>query len=173
MNTIRPPFLIERLRANTPIIQGLIAGVSMEQARWKPAPEKWSILEVINHLYDEEREDFRQRLDYTLHKPGADWPPINPQKWVTERRYNERDLAESLHRFLTERQASLEWLHQLENPNWEHYKDHPIAPRITANRLLACWVAHDLLHIRQLNALHWAYLNHLSGEGSLDYAGEW
>ena len=63
-------FYIARLAANVRVFEGLAGGVGAEQARWKPAPERWSILEVLNHLYDEEREDFRQRLDFTLHRPG-------------------------------------------------------------------------------------------------------
>jgi hypothetical protein len=37
-------------------IRGLVGDVSDEQARWKPGPDQWSVLEVVNHLYDEERE---------------------------------------------------------------------------------------------------------------------
>ena len=60
------------LARNAETIHRMVNGVSDEQARWKPTPEDWSILEVINHLYDEEREDFRTRIDYTLHRPGED-----------------------------------------------------------------------------------------------------
>ena len=67
-----------RLRQSAAAIVALAQGVTPEQARWKPTPEEWSLLEVICHLYDEEREDFRQRLDLTLHHPEADWPPIHP-----------------------------------------------------------------------------------------------
>ena len=30
--------------------------------QWKQSENKWSMLEIICHLYDEEREDFRSRL---------------------------------------------------------------------------------------------------------------
>ena len=43
-------------------IRSLTLGISAEQARWKADPETWSVLEVVNHLYDEEREDFRAHL---------------------------------------------------------------------------------------------------------------
>ncbi len=66
-------------------IRMLVDGVDDEQARWKPDAESWSILEVVNHLYDEEREDFRVRLDSMLHRPGENAPPIDPQGWVTAR----------------------------------------------------------------------------------------
>ena len=58
---MNPNYFVERLSTNCEVFPGLVKGISLEQARWKPAPDKWSILEVINHLYDEEKEDFRQR----------------------------------------------------------------------------------------------------------------
>ena len=66
-------YFVERLSTNRQVFEGLVKGASLEQARWKPSPDKWSIIEVTNHLYDEEREDFRQRLDLVLtdpEKPG-------------------------------------------------------------------------------------------------------
>jgi len=103
-------YFIERLSTNREVFQGLVKGTSLKQGRWKPTPDKWSILEVINHLYDEEREDFRQRLNLVLANPEQAWPRIDPQDWVTSRGYNERDLESSISNFLTERQKSLFWL---------------------------------------------------------------
>src|SRR5690606_8242948 len=81
-------------------IRGMVAGVSAEQARWKPNAESWSLLEVINHLYDEEREDFRARVKHVLDRAEGFPPSIDPQGWVTERQYNQRDLDTSLKQFL-------------------------------------------------------------------------
>ena len=165
--------MIARLRANGEVLAALGAGVTDEQARWRPEPSKWSILEVVNHLADEEVEDFRTRLDLTLHRPGAAWPPIDPEGVVAARRYNERGLAESLDRFLSARRDSIAWLAALERPDWALAYDHPKAGRITAGDLLTSWVAHDHIHIRQLNRLHREYLvTELSGHAP-EYAGRW
>lgn len=166
-------FIIERLRNNWWAIDGLVAGVGDEQARWRPSADAWSILEVINHLGDEEREDFRQRVDFTLHRQSETWPPIDPPGWVTERRYNERDLADSLARFLGERARSVEWLEGLTAPDWSLSYDHPAAGRLTAGDLLTSWAAHDLLHIRQLTELHHAYLAIAAPGREVRYAGAW
>ncbi len=165
-------FYIMRLAASVRVFEGLVEGVSDEQARWKPAPERWSMLEVLNHLYDEEREDFRQRLDYTLHRPGEAWPRIDPQGWVTERRYNERDLNESRRNFPRERELSLSWLKGLSEPNWDSAHERPQAV-LAAGDILASWVAHDLLHVRQLARLHYEYVSLVSAPYRTDYAGDW
>ncbi len=161
-----------RLAANAQVFQHLLSGVAEPQARWKPAPEKWSLLEVINHLADEERLDFRARLDLTLNRPGERWPPIDPVGWVGERGYNRRELGESLADFLTERARSVEWLHGLAGRSLNAEYDHPRG-KITALELLGSWLAHDLIHIRQLTRLHYEYLASEMGAETLGYAGPW
>jgi hypothetical protein len=153
-------------------IQSLIEGASVEQARWKPTPDSWSILETINHLYEEEQYDFRVRLDITLHHPDRPWPPIDPAGWVVERQYNQRELAGSLAGFLREREASLEWLKGLSAPDWEAVYQAPFGP-ITAGTMFASWAVHDLLHVRQLVELHWAYVGRLVEPHGVAYAGSW
>ncbi len=161
---------IDQLAANAETIRGLVQGVSAEQASWKPAPEEWSILEVVNHLYDEEREDFRTRLEFTLHQPGQAWPPIDPEGWAIARQYNQRELQASLDGLLIERQTSLAWLQSLEDPDWAAVFRHPSGRVIRAGDLLASWVAHDFLHIRQITDLQRAYLPVAVAPYTTDYA---
>jgi hypothetical protein len=164
-------FALERLTANAETIAGLGRGVSEFQARWKPTPDTWSILEVICHLYDEEREDFRLRVDYLLHRPDDEFPAIDPAAWVTGRGYNQREVA-ALDDFLQERDASLRWLRSLAAPDWDQGRIFH-GRTLRATDMLAAWVAHDHLHIRQLNELHWQYIATLAEPGALDYAGGW
>lgn len=164
--------LIEQMEANAGRIRGLVQGVGPEQAAWKPDPQSWSILEVVNHLYDEEREDFRVRLDIILHEPGRPWPPIDPQDWVTARGYNQRELGASLQGYLSEREASLKWLRELAAPDWEASVPTPWGS-ITAGDMFAAWAAHDLLHMRQLVELQRAFNLSLSAPYSSQYAGDW
>jgi hypothetical protein len=154
-------------------IRALADGVSDEQARWKPAPDSWSILEVVNHLADEEKEDFRTRLDYLLHRPGEVAPDIDPQGWVTARGYNQRDPAESLDRFLAERQRSLDWLRGLNAPDWQASMIMPWGQPFHAGDMAAAWLAHDLLHSRQLVELHYAWTQRAVAPYEVGYAGDW
>ena len=164
--------LMQTMAANAERIQVMVGGVSQEQGRWKPDSESWSILEVISHLYDEEREDFRVRLDIILHHPDRPWPSIDPQGWVTARKYNENDLVQSLQNFLHEREASLSWLRGLAAPDWEAVYETRFG-RMRAGDMFAAWVAHDLLHLRQLVELQRAYALELLASYEPDYAGPW
>lgn len=125
---------------------------------------------MINHLIDEEAEDFRLRLDMTLNSPGEQWPGIDPEAWVVERRYNDRNLAESIKRFQVERQKSLNWLASLKSPDLNTRYNHPVVGIIRAGDLLTSWIAHDLLHIRQIARLKALYLDVEMQPYSIKYA---
>ena len=112
-------------------IQSIVFGLSTEQAHWKPTPDEWSIAEVMMHLYDEERDDFRARVRCIFADPTQEWPPIDPEGWAKERQYNERPLSDSLDAFLEERQTSIDWLNSLENP--DHGFDYIHIPNVDAN----------------------------------------
>lgn len=163
---------IAQLERQAQSIQSLVVGISAEQARWKPAPESWSILEVVNHLYDEEREDFRTRLKHILDGVNGLPPPIDPAGWVVSRGYNERDLSVSLAQFLEERSRSLAWLRGLNTPNWDSAVETPFG-RLSAGDLLVAWLAHDLLHLRQLVELHYNYHKQQAQPYQVGYAGDW
>jgi hypothetical protein len=169
---MQPAILRRELAYGVEIVRQLVAGVSQAEARFKPTPETWSILEVVCHLYDEEREDFRPRLDIALHRPTSSWPTIDPAGWVTTRKYNDRDLVQALDGLLTERESSLTWLHGLSEPNWEAEYAAPFGP-IKAGDLLASWVAHDNLHTRQLVELRRSRLLGMVAPYRVKYAGDW
>jgi len=162
-----------RLAHNARSIRGLFEGCEEEQLRWRPSENSWSMLEVINHLADEEHLDFRTRLDLTLFAPDQAWPPIDPPAWVTAREYNKQDAMESLQRFLAEREQSIAWLRHVEAPVWSNAYNHPVLGSMTALDVLTSWLAHDLLHIRQMLQLHFSWLARSNPDARTDYAGNW
>jgi hypothetical protein len=164
--------VISQLGHNLSTLESLLQGLSPQQARWKPAPEKWSILEVVNHLYDEERLDFRLRMESVLRDPNQELAPIDPPAWVLEHGYNERELGESFERFKKERHISLAWLSTLHNPRWENTYHHP-SGFIRAGDLMASWLAHDLLHLRQIIRLHYDHTAMVWQPYGVGYGGEW
>ncbi len=165
--------VLAALRRNAAAIDQLVADVTDAQARWKPAPDKWSILEVVTHLADEEVEDFRARVRSTLEQPEAEWTPIDPPGWAVQRRYNEGSLPEQLARFTTERATSMAWLGSLKLADWMLAHVHPKWGPFQAGDLLTAWVGHDHIHIRQLNRLHREYLVEVVSGFSAGYAGAW
>ena len=164
--------LYQELQNSAEMIRALLAGISQEDAQIRPTPESWSILEVVCHLYDLEREDFREHLDFILHRQDEEYHVIDPQAWIMERRYNEQDLRAMQEKFFEERQKSLEWLNGLANADWDITYSSQYGS-VTAGEMFSCWVAHDILHIRQLVELRRARIEKITQPYPLEYAGEW
>ena len=165
-------YFSQQLKNNSQAVACLTSELTNEEARWRYEPDKWTILEVINHLYEEEQKDFPLRLKYMLYYPEKTWPSIDPVSWVMENNYNSRDLNESIKNFQDERKKSLEWLKGIKNPNWEVEYEASWG-KIKVGDMFAAWVTHDLLHIRQITNLKRLYYQHKFGNYNSDYAGKW
>ncbi len=164
--------LYQELVNSTEMIRTLLEGISQEESQVKPAAEAWSILEVTCHLYDEEREDFREHLDLILHRQNEEWHAIDPKGWVSTRKYNEQDFNEMKGKFFEERTKSLEWLKELSKVNWKTTYTSKFGS-MSAGEMFASWIAHDNLHIRQLVELRRLRIEMITKPYSIDYAGEW
>jgi hypothetical protein len=165
-------WLYKELENSTEMIRALLSDILQEESQEKPSPDAWSILEVICHLYDEEREDFREHVDFILHRQNEEWHQIDPQDWVTTRKYNEQSFDAMQDKFFAEREESLRWLQGLPNPDWDTTYTSKYGTT-SAGEMLACWIAHDNLHIRQLVELRRHRIERLGRPYSLEYAGEW
>jgi hypothetical protein len=164
--------ITRRLRANAQVISTLLEPVSEEQAAWQPGPETWSLNRVMEHLYNEERLDFRRHLGEMLAHPPQPWSEIDREELIAV-----PDCREALARFQQERRASLDWLRALDSPDWDvaSHASFGEAEELTlhAADVLYSWVAHDFLHIRQLNELLYAWNEHRAAPYSVQYAGGW
>ncbi len=167
-----PEKIFDELHRNKNIFQELLSNISKESIYWSQNPEKWCLLEVVCHLYDEEREDFRTRVKCVLEDPESPPPSFDPIIWVNERNYKGQNYDIILSKFLLERENSVQWLRAIQNPEWSNTYLHPKLGPMSAYLFLTNWLAHDYLHIRQIMRLKYDYLKETSGE-SLQYAGNW
>ncbi|HKW14676.1 MAG TPA: DinB family protein [Candidatus Krumholzibacteria bacterium] len=165
--------MIGSLHASGRAIDALASGVAPAFAAAQPAPGKWSVNEVLGHLADEERHDFRMRIDYMLHRPGESWPAIDPERTVREAQFNKQSLEDLRSDFRHERAQSLAWLGGLHDANWDASYDHPKMGGFTAASMLCAWAAHDLLHLRQIERILFQHLRAAAAPDRTDYAGEW
>ena len=164
--------IFEELKRNRKIFKVLLNNIHKEEYLWRQAPDKWCLLEIVCHLHDEEIEDFRTRVKYVLEDPAKELPPINPTVWVSERKYTDQNFDLKFKAFIKERKESIGWLKSLDDPQWENYYNHPKLGPMSAKLFLSNWLAHDLLHIRQILKLRFEYLKYISSE-DLSYAGNW
>lgn len=177
MNTTRLVARLENFGRTLPV---LVAGLTEEEARWKPPSGAWSILEICAHLVDEETEDFGTRLRMMMEDPGAPWPKYDPEGRAKTERYNEKDLGEVVAKFASERKRTVEWLRAKEREgaggaDWAAAYLHPRVGPVPAGELLVSWAAHDALHIRQIakRMFELAARDGMPEGYKTAYAGEW
>lgn len=165
-------FIIDCLSKNKPAFAEMLSGINEEQYNWRPEPEKWNLLEIVCHLYDEEQFDFKLRIKTVLETPGKAAPPIDPAGWVKQKNYAGQNYSEMLRKFLDERKASIDWLRSLKSAPWKNQYVHQTFGPMSAEFFLSNWLAHDYLHFRQIIALKYNYLKFISGSDQT-YAGKW
>ena len=164
--------LIAELERNAFIFQSMFSGTTYTFQQWRPQPEKWNLHEILCHLLDEEQYDFRARIKHTLETPDKPMPSINPVGWVLEKNYAGWDFDNTLNSFINERKNSIQYLKDLKDPNWLSFHQHPQLGAMTAIKFLFNWLAHDYLHIRQINRYQYLFLKE-SSDIDLSYAGNW
>ena len=163
--------ILTRLDLLPGALDALLLGLPAADWRFRPPKGGWSILEVVNHLVDEETEDFRVRVRSMLEDPTREWPSLDPAGLVTARGYQERDPAASLARFREERMRTLAWLRSVRHAPWENSHVHPRAGTVHAGDLLAAWPAHDALHLAQIARLLHALAVRDGAPYTVGYAG--
>jgi len=155
--------IIEKLRHNQAVFEQLFSINTKKEYLWKPEPEKWCVLEIVCHLIDEEKEDFRTRTASVLSDPHKPLPMFNPLDWVTERKYMQQDFDTKVRLLLEERAKSVDWLKSLQNPSWKNAYLHPILGPLSTEYFLTNWLTHDYLHLRQVQKVVYLYLGKSTG----------
>jgi uncharacterized damage-inducible protein DinB len=163
--------ITRQLAASGEAVRALVQPLTVDQARWTPDPERWSIAEVVAHLYNEERIDFRQHLQEMLSDPPLPWGALRREGWIAV-----ESCRQALDRFLQERDASIAWLDALNAPDWDVASQASFGPddetlTLRAGDVLISWVDHDLLHLRQIVALLHGWHEAQGASYSTRYAG--
>src|SRR2546430_11292135 len=86
---------LDHLGATPEILRLLMAGVHDEQARWKPAPDRWSIAEVLEHLSHVEGHCFRSRADQMIAGGNPEIEDYDQNVFAAEGAYSNRDPEQS------------------------------------------------------------------------------
>jgi uncharacterized damage-inducible protein DinB len=134
-----------------------VAGLSTSQMRRRPAREKWSIAEIIGHLYDTEVVyGYRYRL--SLCQPGLPIQGYDQARWVVELRHRDRaKVKRLLERIRVAREGTLDLLRQVPRRNWERYGVHTERGKETVRRTMELIAGHDLNHLDQIKAIRTKY----------------
>ncbi|HTR64704.1 MAG TPA: DinB family protein [Terriglobales bacterium] len=130
----------------------LIQGVPTARLRKRPAPEKWSVNEILAHLSETEIVGgFRMRL--ILGSPGTPIAAFDQDVWVKSGHYDKRDPRKSLEQFRVLREGNLRLLKSLTPDQWKHHGVHAERGIETIEHTVRMLAGHDLNHTQQVERI--------------------
>jgi hypothetical protein len=146
----RDPLSIQEITA--PAIAALIQYEAEARLQVRHGPNKWSVVEIIAHLADDELVAswrFRQMLE----RPGCLLPGFDQDKWAAYGRYGEWNSQEAVDLFRLLRNGNLRMLRSLNSEDWMCYGEHAERGLTTVRSLAIHMAGHDLNHLEQIRSL--------------------
>ncbi|MBK5256172.1 MAG: DinB family protein, partial [Vicinamibacteria bacterium] len=119
--------------------------------RRKPAPEKWSAMEVACHLRDVERL-WADRIVKAAFSDTPAFYMLDVDALAAKNSYNTQDLAAAIKEFARLREDNLRLLRALPPSQWKRTGVHPKRGEISIERVVEIMVGHDQGHFGQMAA---------------------
>jgi hypothetical protein len=130
----------------------LVDGLSAEQLGRRPAPQKWSIQEIVAHLADDELVG-GYRLRMILSSSGTAIQAFDQDVWADSGRYDKIEVQSSLELFRVLRRANLMLLRSLDHVEWEMFGVHAERGIETVRDIAMYFAGHDINHFRQIETI--------------------
>ncbi|KAA6456880.1 DinB family protein [Acidobacteria bacterium AB60] len=142
-----------RVQAEAPArIARMIEGCDEERLRRRPAADKWSAVEIVAHMAEDELVSswrYRQMLE----QDGVTLQGFDQDLWARLGQYGAWKAGEAFALFRLLREANLRMLEGLSPEQWERAGHHVERGRITVRELVRHMAAHDINHLRQMSHL--------------------
>ncbi|MFZ3264432.1 MAG: DinB family protein [Terriglobales bacterium] len=133
-------------------IDRLVKGISPAKLRKRPAPEKWSVAEILAHLADVEIV-IGWRMRSILGAPGIAVQAYDQNAWNESLHYDKRDPRKDLIQQRILREANLALLKTLTPQQWKQFGMHSERGQESIERIVRMMAGHDLNHIQQIEKI--------------------
>lgn len=147
-----------RLQAAAPArLAKLLKGVSPAKARKRPAPEKWSIAEIVVHLADTEVV-FGYLIRTIVGEPeGARIDGFDQDRWLAVLHYEKRSMKQSFSEYRAFREANVALLRSLAPEQWKVSGTHKVRGLETMEAVVTMFAGHDINHFQQIERILASY----------------
>src|ERR1700680_2544806 len=133
-------------------LERLIKGVPAAKLRKRPAPEKWSVADILAHLADSEMVR-GWRMRQILGAPGTPLQAYDQDAWAISGHYEKRDPRKSLELFRVVREANLALLKSLKPEQWKHHGVHAERGEESIEHIVTMHAGHDINHTKQVERI--------------------
>jgi len=130
----------------------LTRGIPPTKLRKRPAPDKWSVAEILAHLADVEIV-IGWRVRSILGSPGRPVQAYDQNVWVIAGHYEKRDPKKSIELQRSVREANLALLKSLSPDQWKHFGQHAERGQESIEHIVRMVAGHDINHINQIERI--------------------
>ena len=120
---------------------------------YKPAPNRWSIKEIILHMADSEANSY-VRCRKIIAENGSNIMVYDQDKWAENLKYRDQNIETSLELFKQLRLNTYNLLLTIPEDTWDNYCMHPESGRVTLRDWLKTYTDHVHIHIGQMRDNH-------------------
>ncbi|MGH2541912.1 MAG: DinB family protein [Ardenticatenaceae bacterium] len=149
MDSTERAWLLEQYDAGYARVVEVLEVLPRDAWHFKPAPECWSIHEIIIHLADSEAAGYF-RCRKLIAEPGSTITPYDEQRWAEAFNYPAQDTEQALELFRLLRSSTYSLLKQLPDSVWSHSIHHPERGTMTLTDWLQSWTNHVAIHTSQM-----------------------
>jgi hypothetical protein len=141
------------IAAATPAqIAGRIRGLSPRLLAKRPAPDKWSIQEIIAHLTETEMV-MCCRARWIAFEEQPTLVPFDQEKWAAGWPREKETVSEMLERFRLLRRSQVRLFRGVPDKDWQRTGNHPERGIVTLREQLETLAGHDLNHLEQIERI--------------------
>jgi len=135
------------------IIEKVLIAAGPDELHWKPAPDRWSIGEVLGHLVDVEKL-MLGRVQKMVKEENPVIESYDQNQVAATGKYLEKPALEFLREFCHERDRSVSWLRYAFPSVGARTGRHAEIGTVTVAQTVSEWAFHDLGHIKQISELY-------------------
>ncbi len=154
--------VVEKYRSGPGKVEISIDGLNENDLEFRPAPDKWSIREIIIHLCDSEIVA-AYRIRKLLSEKNANLTSYDQNLWVTHLNYGKRNITIAIELFRLLRKSTAELFEDLTQEAWQRTAIHDQYGIMTLFDLLQLYAEHCENHVAQIRKIR-LQISHLSDE---------
>ena len=150
------PELLQRFKRGPELLATLLTGAAGREFDYSPAPDKWSIRQIMAHMVDSEMMG-AGRMRRLIAEDNAQMQLWDQNAWATRLDYAKRKPSECLVTFRILRKENYDLLQGLPTEIYERASEHPKRGRMTLYDVLKLYTDHAEKHADQIRSLRDAY----------------
>ncbi len=150
------PELLERFRRGAELVAVAITGAAGPEVDFKPAPDKWSVRQIVAHLADAEAANV-VRLRQVISEDNPTLAPFDQNAWAEKTNYSKRKPSQSLETMRQLRADNHELLKDLPPETYSRTGHHLRRGTLSLLDLLRLFAEHAENHAAQIREVRGAY----------------